>query len=107
MTRIGWQIDPFYAWIAHAPNNRFGVIRAAVANDQHLKIGERLSLHAPNRIGQNATPIEGRDNNGYRGIHRLYIRLNLCAAVTADYQPGASSKRKGITSLSSGRRYLS
>jgi hypothetical protein len=43
MTCIGWQIDPFYPWVAYAPNNRLGVIRAAVANDQHLEIGERLS----------------------------------------------------------------
>jgi len=43
MARIGWQIDPFYPWVAYAPNNRFGVIRAAVANDQQLKIGERLA----------------------------------------------------------------
>jgi hypothetical protein len=33
MPRIGWQIDPFYPRIADAPNNRLGVIRAAVAND--------------------------------------------------------------------------
>jgi hypothetical protein len=43
MTRISRQIDPFYSRITYPANNRLGVIRAPVANDQQLEIGERLS----------------------------------------------------------------
>jgi hypothetical protein len=43
MTRISRQIDPFYPWVAYTANNRLGVIRTPVANDQQLKIGERLA----------------------------------------------------------------
>jgi hypothetical protein len=43
MTRIVWQIDPFYPWVAYTTNNPLGVIRAPVANDQQFEIGERLA----------------------------------------------------------------
>jgi hypothetical protein len=43
MPGIGWQIDPFYPWVAYTANNRLGVIRAPVANDQQFEIGERLA----------------------------------------------------------------
>src|SRR5207248_9881543 len=95
MTGIDWQIDPFYPWVAYAPNNRFGVIRAAVANDQHLEIGERLSQHAPNRIGQNATPLVSRDNNSYRRIHRSYIQTqSLCPRRQLTTSPCAAPNGK-------------
>jgi hypothetical protein len=48
MTRIGCQIDPFYPWIAYTANNRLGLVRTPVANDQQLEIGERLSQHTSN-----------------------------------------------------------
>jgi hypothetical protein len=38
MAAIGWKIDPPDAWILYARHDLFGIVGAAVANDEQLEI---------------------------------------------------------------------
>ena len=63
MAAIDLQVFPAEARIAKRGHDLRGIIRATVANYEHLKICESLGLRAEKRVTQDAAPIVGGDDD--------------------------------------------
>ena len=51
MPRVLGQVDPANARIADRRHDLFRIIRASIADDEHLEIAHRLPQHAADRVG--------------------------------------------------------